>query len=232
MKRIQWIIVTILAILLFLSPCLQAEFVAHQHETLQGIGEIGMLLLIEGLGTKERELGLSEDKIRTDIENKLKRAEIKVAFPEAQKTSLERYPYLYLNINAVFVENVAHVVYNVSLEVNREAILIPEAVLDVTSAMVRKGFKTLCNKQDEESIKAAEKICEREKNSSDETSLRPLEGKISSYATVWKESYTGMIANDKMEEKITNLINSLIDEFLNDYRKVKSEQGIKKREAI
>jgi len=232
MKRIQWIIVTVLAILLLLSPSLQAEFVAHQHETLQGVGETGVMVLIEGLGTRERELGLSKDKIRADIEKKLKAAEIKIVSPEEQKTSLERYPYLYLNINAVFVENVAHIVYNVSLEVNREAILIPEAVLDVTSAMVRKGFKTLCNKQDEESIKAAEKICEREKNSSDETSLRPLEGKISSYATVWKESYTGMIANDKMVEKITNLINSLIDEFLNDYRKVKSEQGIKKREAI
>ena len=59
MKRIQWIILTVLAILLFLSPSLQAEFVAHQHETLQGVGETGVMVLIEGLGTRERELGLS-----------------------------------------------------------------------------------------------------------------------------------------------------------------------------
>jgi hypothetical protein len=52
------------------------------------------------------------------------------------------------------------------------------------------------------------------------------------YETVGNESYTGIVSNDKMKEKITNLINGLIDEFLNDYRKVKSEQGIKKQEAI
>ena len=232
MKRIKWIFITILAILLFLSPCLQAAFVTQQHEKLQGIGETGMMVGIEGLGTRERELGLTEDKIRADIENKLKSAEIEVVSPEEQKASLERYPYLYVNVNAAFVENTPYVVYNLSLEVNREAVLIPEAVLDVTSAMVRKEFKTLCNKQDEESIKAAEKICERERNSPADTSIRPLEGKISSYATVWKESYTGMIDNDKMVEKVTDLINSLVNEFISDYQKAKSEQGTEKREAI
>jgi hypothetical protein len=232
MKRIQWIILTVSAILLLSSPCLQAEFVAHQYETLKGIGETGVMVVIEGLGTRERELGLSEDKIRADIEKKLKTAEIGVVSPEGQKASLERYPYLYVNVNAVFVENVAYIVYNVSLEANREAVLIPEAVLDITSAMVRKGFKTLCNKQDEESKKSVERICERERNSSDETSLKPLQGKISCYATVWNESYTGMVANDKLMEKITDLINGLVDEFLNDYKKVKSEQLIKKREVI
>jgi hypothetical protein len=222
----------VLAVLLSLPPALYAKFVTQQHETLQGIGEIGMIVVIEELGTRERELGLPEDKIRADIENKLKTAEIKVVSPGGQKASLERYPYLYVNVNAAFVENVAYVVYNVSLEANREAVLIPESILDITSAMVRKGFKTLCNKQDEESIKAAEKICERERNSSVETSLRPLEGKISSYVTVWNESYTDMVANDKMKEKVKGLIDSLIDEFLNDYRKAKVEQVIKKREAI
>ena len=59
-----------------------------------------------------------------------------------------------------------------------------------------------------------------------------VEGKISCYATVWNESYTGMVDNDKMEEKITNLINGLIDEFLNDYRNVKSGKGAEKQEAI
>ena len=219
-------------ILLSLSPSQRAEFVSQQHEKLQGIGETGMMVGIEGLGTKERELSLTEDKIRADIENKLKSAEIKIVTSDAQKTSLERYPYLYVNVNAAFVENASYVVYNVSLEINREAVLIPEAVLDVASALVRKAFKPLCNKQDEESIKAAENICERERNSPADTSLRPLEGKISSYATVWNESYTGMIDNDKMVEKITDLINSLVDEFLNDYRKVKSEEGTEKRKAI
>jgi hypothetical protein len=50
MKRIQWIILTVLAILLLLSPSLQAEFVAQQHEKIQGIGELGMMVVIEGLG--------------------------------------------------------------------------------------------------------------------------------------------------------------------------------------
>jgi len=59
-----------------------------------------------------------------------------------------------------------------------------------------------------------------------------VEGKISFYATVWNESYTGMVANDKMKEKITNLISGLIDEFLNDYQKANVEQGTEKREAI
>jgi hypothetical protein len=59
-----------------------------------------------------------------------------------------------------------------------------------------------------------------------------VEGKISFYATVWNESYTGMVANDKMKEKITNLISGLIDEFLNDHQKAKVEQGTEKREAI
>jgi hypothetical protein len=232
MKRIQWIIVTVPMVLLLLSPCLQAEFVAQQHEKIQGIGETGMMVVIEGLGTRERELGLSEDKIRADIERKLKTAEIKVVSHEGQKASLERYPYLYVNVNAAFVENVPYVVYNVSLEANREAVLIPEAVLDVTSAMVRKGFKTLCNKQDEESIKSAENICEREKNSPDEPSLKPLEGKISCYVTVWQENYTSMVATDKMKRKITAQINDLVDDFIQDYRKVNLEQFIKEQEAI
>jgi len=42
---------------------------------------------------------------------------------------------------------------------------------------------------------------------------------------LWKKSYTGMVSNDKMMEKITDLINSLVNEFLNDCQKVTSEQG-------
>ena len=59
-----------------------------------------------------------------------------------------------------------------------------------------------------------------------------VEGKISGYVTVWNESYTGMIANDKMVGKIQDINNSLIDEFINDYRKVKSGKGAEKQEAI
>jgi len=40
-----------------------------------------------------------------------------------------------------------------------------------------------------------------------------------------------MVDHDKMEEKIKNIIHSLIDEFLNDYRKAKGEQVIKKQES-
>jgi len=49
---------------------------------------------------------------------------------------------------------------------------------------------------------------------------------------LWKESYTGMIENDKMVEKITGLIKSLVNEFISDYQKIKSEKGAEKREAI
>jgi hypothetical protein len=44
--------------------------------TLRGIAETGMMLLIEGLKPQEKKLGFTVDKIRMDIEQKLKTANI------------------------------------------------------------------------------------------------------------------------------------------------------------
>jgi hypothetical protein len=44
--------------------------------TLRGIAETGMMFLIEGLKPQEKKLGFTVDKIRMDIEQKLKTANI------------------------------------------------------------------------------------------------------------------------------------------------------------
>ena len=179
-----------------------------------------MIVVIEELKPKVNSAGLTVDQIRTVIEQKLRTANIQVMSQDNQRKSVERFPYLYVHATTAFVENVPYVVYNISLDVNHEVVLIPEAVLEVTSAMVRKGFKTLCNKQNEEAIQAAQKICEREKECTDDSSLKPLADKTSCYATIWHQSYTGMAATDKMQGKIMNLINELVDDFLNDYHTI------------
>jgi len=234
MNKTDWIISFAPAILLYIlfTPCSKAEFVTQPQDKLRGVADSGMAVVIEDLGAKEKEHGLIDSKIKADIENKLKGVGIKIVSLEGQPPKAERYPYLYLNINAAFIENTPSVVYNVTLDVEREAVLIPEAVLEITEGLVRKGFHALCDKQDAESIKAAEKICEQEKMSADQSSLKPLQNKVSCYATVWHKEYLGLIPNKKMAGKIGELINSLVDEFLSDYKVANTKGPAVLEEAI
>lgn len=223
---------SVVSFLLFIPPCLQAEFVTQPKDKLHGAGDIGMAVVIEDLGAKARECGLIESKLKADIENKLKEAGIKMVSLEGQPPSAERYPYLYLNINAAFIENSPSVIYSVTLNFEREAVLLPEAVLEITEGLVRKGFHSLCDKQDPEAIKAAEKICEQEKMNSDQSSLKPLQNKISCYATVWHKEYLGLSPNNKMGNKVSDLVNSLVDEFRSDYKAANVKVPAEKKEAI
>ena len=73
MNKTDWIISFAPAILLYIlfTPCSKAEFVTHPQDKLRGAGDIGMAVVIEELGAKEREYGLTDTKIKADIENKL-----------------------------------------------------------------------------------------------------------------------------------------------------------------
>lgn len=232
MIRRQLIIQMAAATVLLVAPSVQAEFVTQPKDKLRGSADLGMAVVIEDLGPKESECGLVSDIIRADIEKKMNAGGLKVVSINKYAQSAERISFLYLNINAAFIENSPSVVYNVTLDVDREAILIPEAVLEVTKALVRKGFNTLCDKSNDESIKAAENLCEQEKMSTDKSSLKPLQNKISCYSTVWHKEYLGLTSSKKLKKTIDELINNLLNEFLEDYKAANTKKAIEKKEMI
>ena len=93
MKKLTWIILMAISVLVLVSPNVNAEFVRDQKETLRGIKSISVS--IEDLAPEAKEAGLSTDQIRTDVELKLRMAGIKVITPKEASLS----PYLYININ-------------------------------------------------------------------------------------------------------------------------------------
>lgn len=95
MRKIKCIILIIVAVLLLVSPCVNAEYVADQKETLRGIKRIGVV--IKGLSRKIKKLGITGDKLRTDVELKLRMAGIDVVTQEEFHTNLE-IPYLEVTI--------------------------------------------------------------------------------------------------------------------------------------
>jgi len=95
MRKIKWIILITIAVVFLLSPCVNAEYVTNDKEALRGIKSIGVV--IKGLSRKVTKLGITRDKLRTDVELKLRMAGINVVTREELHTNPEM-PFLEVTI--------------------------------------------------------------------------------------------------------------------------------------
>lgn len=112
MRRVKWIILITVAVLLLVSPCVDAEnyfpFVTDDKETLRGIK--GINVLIEHIAPEAERFGLTEGKLQTDVELKLRMAGIEVS-------QIEPYPFLYVNINTSHGSGIF--AYNITVSVDQ-----------------------------------------------------------------------------------------------------------------
>lgn len=81
------------------------------RETLKGLN--GILVIIEGLKTWQKQAGLSESQIQTDVELKLRLAGIKV-LNEEEFFKEKGHPCIYININNLEQKLEGFLVYNIS----------------------------------------------------------------------------------------------------------------------
>ena len=234
MKKIKWTILIAVAVLVLISPACGDDkpnsqekkigatsekvkkksvkkVVTDKKETLRGFGEKAMGVVIEELDFKTIELGLTEDIIRTDVELKLKSANIKVFF--------EMTPYLYIRVTSFFIKNIPdHVVYSISIAARQEVVLTSLRVLKWDRITKRKAFESLCDKD----IKTTESICERVRKGQligqDEKNI------IGCTASIWESGSVGIVPTSEMENTIRDEIKDLVDIFLNDYLAVNPKQ--------
>jgi hypothetical protein len=93
-KKIKWITLITVAVLLLVSPCVNAGFVLDDKETLRGIKS--MIVIIEDIRAKAENAGINKDMIRKDVELKLRMAGIKVV--PKKEVSESSHLYVYTNI--------------------------------------------------------------------------------------------------------------------------------------
>ena len=168
-------------------------------------------VVIEELDFKTIELGLTEDKIRTDVELKLKLANIKVLY--------EMTPCLYIRVTSFFIKNIPdHVVYSISIAARQKVVLATLGSLQWDRITKRKAFELLCNKDS----KTTESICERVRKGQ----LIGLDEKtiIGCTASIWNTEMAGAVPTSEMENTIRDAVKDLVDQFLNDYLAVNPRQ--------
>jgi hypothetical protein len=115
MRKIKWIFLLTVTVLLFVSPCVNAEFVTHNKEVLRGIKSIGVE--IGKLPHEARNLGITRDSLRKHVESKLRLAGINVATPDELKANPE-IPFLLVAI--VIGYNKPTCIYAVTVSLNEK----------------------------------------------------------------------------------------------------------------
>ena len=117
MRKIKWILLITVAVLLLTSPDANAEFVVEDKETLRGIKAI--FVAIEPIRPEAEGFGLTQDKIRSDVELKLKIAGIKVLSKE-EWLKTPGSPRLYININQVYNNQVGAFICDMNVNFNQK----------------------------------------------------------------------------------------------------------------
>lgn len=115
MKRAKWIFPVTVTLLLFISPCVNAEFVTHNKDVLRGIKSIG--IEIGKLPHEARHLGITRDRLKTYAESKLRLAGVHVATPNELKASPDM-PFLLIAI--VIGYNKPTCMYAVTVSLNEK----------------------------------------------------------------------------------------------------------------
>ena len=121
MKKIKWIILITVAVLLLVSPCVNSEFVSDYKETLRGIKSIKVGIL-GSIKPEAEKFGLTKDKIQTDVELRLRMAGISViSSGEPFTTSEPAYLFVSISMSCNQFEYFAYgVMVSVAEKVNLE----------------------------------------------------------------------------------------------------------------
>ena len=143
MKNIKWIILIAVIVSLLVSPCANAKYVIDQKEILRDVGDEGIHVVIEELSPEAVKSGLTKDKIRTDVELKLRMAGIKVLSREEVLDSVRNFPCLDVNISCLSIDPTPNVVYDVRLCMLREVILVSGLMLRVIGYQFKACEATL-----------------------------------------------------------------------------------------
>jgi hypothetical protein len=117
MVKVKWILLITVTVLLLASLDANAEFVVEDKETLRGIKAI--FVAIEPIRPEAEKFGLTQDKIRSDVELKLKRAGIKVLSKE-EWLKTTGSPRLYININQVYNNQVGAFICDMNVNFNQK----------------------------------------------------------------------------------------------------------------
>lgn len=95
MRKVKWIVLSLVTVLFLVSPYVNAEYVANDKEVLRGIENIGVV--IEKLPRRAKKLGITRNNLRTDVESKLQLAGIAVVAPDELNTNPE-IPFLLVTV--------------------------------------------------------------------------------------------------------------------------------------
>ncbi len=149
-KRIGWIIVIfmIMALVQLIFTVLGlielrslTPFFAQDDEsdrqTLRGLQ--GVHVVIESVNPKIKGDGLTKDRLRTDMEQKLRKAGIKV-LSETENQMTPGRPYMYLNINILKYKYFPAYIYNIRVEVVQDVYLV--RLFDVRTGGVTWSINT------------------------------------------------------------------------------------------
>ncbi len=170
-------------------------------------------VLVESLSKEFEEIGLSEKRIRTDVELKLRLAGLRV--------SDDADCYLYVNVTNVKTDNLF--AYSISIEARQQALLRAEAFLNLKWAEDRKAAMLFWQDFGEG------------EGQLDTEFLFNLS--FSEVVTTWRRGVTGVIGVSKNPRKtIRDAVKDLTDEFLNEYlaekqQREQAEEALRRLEA-
>ena len=143
MKKAECIVLITLAILLLVSPCVNAGYLASQREKLSNFGKEGIIVLVERLNPVAEELGTTIRTIQNDIELGLRTAGIKVWSWEEVEKSGKMLPYLSLSMSILFPKttlgkDTSSAVYNIRITADRFVFFSPDTKANACFASVWK----------------------------------------------------------------------------------------------
>ena len=115
MINIKWIFPITVTVLLFVSPCVNAEFVTHNKDVLRGIKSIGVE--IGKLPHEAKHLGITRDSLKKHVESELRLAGIHVATPDELKINPD-IPFLLVAI--IIGYNKPTCIYAVTVSLNEK----------------------------------------------------------------------------------------------------------------
>ena len=112
------------------------KVVTEERDTLRGLLEVQVI--VEGLEPGARQLGLSEQALRTDVERQLRQYGIRVASDEQYlKTAV--VPILYLRVHTLSTEGVPFIPVSVDVELQQMVLLAREPAVYCVAATWMTG---------------------------------------------------------------------------------------------
>lgn len=91
-----------------------------EAETLGGLD--GVMVIVERLHPDAEKIGLDRETLDADVRSRLQDAGIEILSPQERMESEER-PYLYINCNVMYIENIGLVSFSLDIEVHQRVTL-------------------------------------------------------------------------------------------------------------